>query len=80
LAIYGLFFAGLSQPTPAHIRVSSASRAPIADHVKFAALSSAIIVAGAIDHVINSTGPSVEATAPNDLVPGMTAVTRMASG
>lgn len=79
LAIYGLFFAGLSQPTPAHIRVSSAATAPVADHVRFAALSAAIIIGGAIDHVINTTGQSVDATSPNDLVPGMTAVTRLAS-
>ncbi len=79
LAIYGLFFAGLSQPTPSHIRVSAAIKAPVADHVRFAALSSAIIVAGAIDHVINTTGQSVDATSPNELVPGMTAVTRLAS-
>ena len=79
LAIYGLFFAGLSQPTPSHIRVSAASTAPVADHVRFTALSSAIIVAGGIDHVINTTGPSVHATSPNELVPGMSAVTRLAS-
>lgn len=77
LAIYGLFFAGLSHPIPTHIRVSAAVKAPVADHVRFTALSSAIIVAGAIDHVINTTGPSVDATSPNSLVPGMTAVTRV---
>ncbi|WP_457101890.1 adenylyl cyclase [Microbacterium sp. P5_E9] len=80
LAIYGLFFAGLSRPTPSHIRVSAAVTAPVAEHVRFTALSSAIIVAGAIDHVINTTGQSVDATSPNSLVPGMTAVTRLASG
>jgi len=78
LAIYGLFFAGLSAATPSHIRVSAAITAPVADDVRFEALSTAIIMAGAIDHVINTTGPSVDATSPNALVPGMTAVTRLA--
>ena len=79
LAVYGLFFNALFGPAHVHIHASSAIETPVSPKLRFTSIATAIIIAGGIDHVINDAGPAVDATVPNSVVAGMTAVTRFPS-
>ncbi|GAA4949586.1 hypothetical protein [Actinoplanes utahensis] len=77
-AIYTLFTDSTFAGAPAHAWTTV--EAPQRAGVRFTSLTSAVIaLGGGIRGIVNTTGAAVDATRPNQVVPGFTAAARLAS-
>lgn len=77
-AVYSLFTASTFAGAPVH--AWTAIEAPSATTVRLTSLTTAVIaLGGGIRGIVNGVGGTVDASAPNDVVPGFLAAARLAS-
>ncbi|WP_229074973.1 adenylyl cyclase [Actinoplanes sp. DH11] len=77
-AIYTLFLDSTFAGAP--VRAWTSIEAPRRGSVRFTSMTTAVIAfGGGIRHIVNDTGAAVDATRPNQVVPGFAAAARLAA-